>query len=644
MADGGGFHFMGAEDAFAGPSAAQQNQPQQPAFGGYGGGLPPPASGGFPPPQQASAVAHQQQQQRQQMPSAFPQQQQPSAGEPFGGPRTQFPAGGPQQNQGQFGMPGGPGGGGTPAAGYTGGDTNTSAGGVPDFFGGTSSPDPFGRGSGGGSASSSGPAAGAQTAGAGLPTQSMGQFGAGDQTAYNQSNYAQPYINLSIDPEDINEESAGPPGSRQNNFISDAGVNTRMGLFVQSAQSGGSFKQVKPELAHKYGVEMSGNQLKASSSSGAQSTGSMRQMRSEAMATRGNSAALRAATLDFESHALRLERPGERDIFDLVVQAETTQLRMDELFFGFQAMLAAAAFFVLYIVWGYWSDSTRCLELMQLFEPGLSRITFALAQIASVGSLLRVVKCYEHLRAFDTYENNFAILREEGARAAEPKKEKVSVVPTAAGLRAAGAPLGAGSGMTGAAVADGSGEERGGIFSRYENIMFLSENRLPLVKQAGVCAGQVITNIATVCLCMATAYGDMRIKNGYNQDFTSCKGTTSDPLLLSMLATGTDPVSATYTPTSGSLGLGSASLAFGAGFKTEITPDPAQWPCACKCAECCWKESNDLQTFANDGFTAWRVQTMVKALFALLAFALSVRERGANFYYCSLPVRLPRGI
>ena len=50
-------------------------------------------------------------------------------------------------------------------------------------------------------------------------------------------------------------------------------------------------------------------------------------------------------------------------------------------FFAFQGVLLATALVGAYIVYGYWSDKPKMLELLSLFEPGFSRLTFAGAQV-----------------------------------------------------------------------------------------------------------------------------------------------------------------------------------------------------------------------------------------------------------------------
>ncbi|CAD7943331.1 unnamed protein product [Amoebophrya sp. A120] len=572
------FHFLdGGGDAFGGqpppagpqqPQFGQQQHPQQP------GDQPQPTPFGQQPVLAPG-------------PSPFgntPQQQPPPAPTPFG----------QQPNNTGFG-------------------SSQASNAPPDFFGGG------GSAAQGGSAPSGGPR--------------FSPFGEGAGTANSQPQ-TQPYINLQIDQEDVLGERApsGTSGRGAQNSTMDAALDTRMGLFVQTATSGGSFKQVKPELAHKYGVDVgsargvSVTQMRKAAAGPGSFSSTLDGHKQEGdraimdtMSTRASAATLKAVTLDFEVQGLKLQHTNDRDIFDLVVQAETTQEYTDQVFFGFQGMLCAAALVVLYVLFGYWSNPTDCLSLLKLFEPGLSRITFALAQIASVGALLRLVKCYEHLRAFEVFENNFTQLRDQ---AMEPIENNSSSTATTTQLAALNASTTAHQGKSATT-----------LFNNYANLQLLSENRVPVVKQAGVCVAQAAANIAVVCLCMITSYNDMRIKNGYNQDFGTCP-TANKPL------TGTTTFSTGTFTTGGS----TYNLATQGYTVTLANADAAAPACACTCADCCWKTPNYLAEFESSGFDSWRVQTMVKAIFALVAFALAVKERSTTFYYCTLPVIHPRGI
>ena len=92
-------------------------------------------------------------------------------------------------------------------------------------------------------------------------------------------------------------------------------------------------------------------------------------------------------------------------------------------------------------------------------------------------------------------------------------------------------------------------------------------------------------NLAIVVLCLLTGYNDMRIKYAYKTD-----------------ANG-----------------------------------------GCSCAECCWKSATDLSDWSTTGsFDAWRFQVMVRVLLALAAFFVAVAERNFAFYFCTLPVVLPK--
>eukprot|EP00392_Amoebophrya_sp_AT5.2_P004383 g4391.t1 len=411
------------------------------------------------------------------------------------------------------------------------------------------------------------------TAGAGSVFAAPGSVFGADTFS---GNAAQPYINLQIDPEDVLAERApsGVSGRGQNNTL-DSALDTKMGLFADSYFS--------VNLRQQHGLQSLAPQPEGD------------KLLLQIMSTRSSASTMKAVTLDFEAPGLSIEKPGDRDIFDLVVQAENTQEQVDQVFFGFQGMLVASSILTLYILWGYWSSPGETLDLMKLFEPGLSRITFALAQIASVGALLRLVKCYEHLRAFEVYENNFSSLREQAQDQPQP------------------------------------------MFSNYSNLTLLSENRVPVVKQAGLCVAQAVANVAVVCLCMITSYNDMRIKNGRVEDYAKCPG-------------GSAAYTSTYSGvTGGSLSFATSSAVVSltstiADAKTVTVVQEVAPACACACAECCWKGSGDLEAFEGEGFTSWRVQTMVKAFFALIAFGIAVRERATTFYYCTFPVVQPKGI
>lgn len=148
-------------------------------------------------------------------------------------------------------------------------------------------------------------------------------------------------------------------------------------MYVQTLHGGGvpltrEFKQVRPELAHKYGIELQqgapaamggrkeqGGFLSAhfrkpiteagldgvapsgggqpgapqpggqgayySAGGGPNLAAQDRDSITQFLALRPSTATLRALTLDFDAHDLNLHRPRDKDIFDLCVQSEITQ-------------------------------------------------------------------------------------------------------------------------------------------------------------------------------------------------------------------------------------------------------------------------------------------------------------------------------
>lgn len=125
----------------------------------------------------------------------------------------------------------------------------------------------------------------------------------------------------------------------------------------------------------------------------------------------------RAMTLDLEARCLRLQTPGDREIFDLIVEAEAAQTGADTIFFCLQGVLMALALISqAYSILAYWSRPGEIIEIAEKLEPVFSRAPFAIAQMCLVGASLRAFKAWDHVCAFDLYEDNFARIRSELAK------------------------------------------------------------------------------------------------------------------------------------------------------------------------------------------------------------------------------------
>ena len=67
--------------------------------------------------------------------------------------------------------------------------------------------------------------------------------------------------------------------------------------------------------------------------------------------------------------------------------------------------LAGVSLLTAYWVASYWSDAEKMIRMVNLMGAGFSRWPFFFAQVAVVGAVLRALRCLEHQKAFEVYEN-----------------------------------------------------------------------------------------------------------------------------------------------------------------------------------------------------------------------------------------------
>ena len=95
-----------------------------------------------------------------------------------------------------------------------------------------------------------------------------------------------------------------------------------------------------------------------------------------------------------------------------------------------------------------------------MFQICYCRIFLSPPEVASVGAFLRIFKCWEHLKAFETFENNFATLKQQISDDLHPPSGDAQNQP-----------------------ANKSHRDLVSTSAQYTYMRFLGDNRAPLVRQ-----------------------------------------------------------------------------------------------------------------------------------------------------------------